>query len=169
MARRSRVELNRSRLEEVRGGLADGVFDLARAIGAVASSRAPDSPYEPYPTGRGLPEQIGAMVYVDGRRTHEWTARSDGARPNLPRGVGVRARGGIVGIVGAGFPGGFNETGTVNMPAQPFMTPAASEVIGSEAEVILSKAMTRRLSGLRSPNTAKIATRIAAARAAKGG
>ena len=163
MARRSRVELNRSRLDEVRGGLADGVFDLVRAIGVVASNNAPDSPYEPYPTGKGLPEQIGAMVYVDGKRTAEWSA--DGQRrPDLPKGQQVRARGGIIGIVGAGFPGLFNETGTVNMHAQPFLTPAANDVIGSEAPVILSKAMARRLSGLRSTNTAKIRARIAAAR-----
>ena len=164
MARRSRVELNRSRLDEVRGGLADGVFDLAQAIGELASSRAPDSPYEPYPTGKGLPEQIGAMVYVDGKRTAEWSARSDGARPNLPRGQQVRARGGIIGIVGAGFPGLFSEAGTIDMHAHPFMTPSASEVIGSEAPIILSKAMTRRLSGQRSANTAKIRARIAASR-----
>ena len=167
--RRSRVEVNRAALDEVNRGLADGIFDLARAVAVVASNDAPDSPYEPYPTGKGLPEQGGALVYVGGKRTHEYSTGHPG-RPNLPRGIGVRKRiGEITGIVGFGFPAMFNELGTVKMHAQPFVTPAASDVVGSQARVILSSAMERRLAGQRSSNTAKIRERIAASRAAKAG
>lgn len=166
MARRSRVEINLAALDEVKAGLADGVFDLARAIVVVAENNAPEGEL---PKGRRyhLAEMGGAEVYVGGKRTHEYS--STGRRPDLPKGVGVRARGGIIGIAGFGFPGMFVEMGTVNMPAQPFLTPAASDVLGSEARVILSAAMMRRLAGQRSPNTAKIRARIAASRAAKAG
>jgi len=169
MARRSRTEINRAALNEVVGGLADGVFDLARAVAVVAANDAPDSPYEPYPTGKGLPEQGGVLVYWNGKRTHEYSTGHPGT-PNLPRGIGVRKRiGYVLGIVGFGFPCMFNELGTVKMHAQPFLTPAASDVIGSEAPIVLSAAMERRLRGQRSPNTAKIKARIAASRAAKSG
>lgn len=161
MARRSRVEINRAKLDEVMGGFADGVFDIARAIGTVAENRAPDA----VPYGQGLVGRIGAIVWVRGQKVREWS--SSGQRPDKPRALRVRSAGEIVGVVGAGFPGMFQELGTVHAPAQPFLTPAAQEVVGGEARVLLSKAMERRLRGERSANTAKIRERIAASRAAR--
>jgi hypothetical protein len=73
----------------------------------------------------------------------------------------------IVGVAGWGFPSMFLEFGTINMPAQPFFTGATQEVLGSEAEVLLSDAMKRRLAGQRSEKSAEISERINAARAAK--
>ena len=164
---RSRVELNRSRLDTVQAGFADGVFDLARAIVVVGESRAP---WAKLPLHRlyHLDEMGGAELYVQGKRTHEYSSNPS-RRPNLPKGMAVRARGGIIGIAGFGFPGNFVELGTVKMRAQPFLTPAAAEVLGSDAKLILSKAMEARLRGERSPNTPKIKARIAASRAARAG
>lgn len=162
MARRSRVEINRAALEEVEGGLADGVFDIARAIVRVAETRAPDAT----PYGEGLVDRGGAAVWVRARKTHE-SASPKGAI-NKPRSVRLRDAGAtIVGIAGFGFPGMFQEAGTVHHRAQPFLTPSASEVLGSEAPLLLSKAMQRRLRGERSVNTARIRERIAASRAAR--
>lgn len=171
--RRSRVEINRAALDEVRAGFADGVFDIARAIGAVAANDAPDAGTGVYPTGaprefgQGLVDRVGAAVWVNGRKTHEWG--SAGGSPDKPRELRVRSEAAVIGVVGAGFPGMFQELGTVHHPAQPFMTPAASEVIGSEANVRLSKAMQRRLRGERSAVGVQIRQRIAASRAAQEG
>lgn len=162
--RRSRVVINRAALDEVMGGLSDGVFDIVRAIGAVAESRAPGPGTSEY---GHLQDRIGAAVWVAGRKVHEWS--SAGGSVDKPREVRVRSEGEYVGVVGAGFPGMFQELGTVHHAAQPFMTPAASEVIGSEAHLRLSAAMQRRLRGERSANTAMIRDRIAASRAAKAG
>lgn len=138
MARRSRVELNRAALDTVRRGLADGVFDLAVAVRAEAERRAPDAP----PTGEGLVASGGAAVWTDGRKTHE----SGSGTVERPRELRTGA-GRITAAVGFTFPGRFQETGTVHHAAQPFLTPAAAEVLGSDAQVILSKAMARRLGG----------------------
>lgn len=169
-ARRSRVEINRAALDEIRGGFADGVFDIARAIGNVAEANAPDTGEGTYPwgaereLGAGLVDRVGAAVWVNGKKTHQWG--SSGGTPDKPREVKVRSEAAVIGVVGAGFPGMFQEAGTVHHRARPFLTPAASEVVGSEAEVRLSKAMQRRLRGERSAVGAQIRQRVAASRAA---
>lgn len=162
--RRSRTEINRAALDEVEAGLADGVFDIARAIVRVAESRAPDAT----PYGEGLVDRGGAALWVRGKKTHESTT-GDGRRVDKPRSLRVRTAGTIVGAAGFGFPAMFQEFGTVHHGAQPFFTPAVAEVIGSDAKVILTAAMERRLRGERSVNTARIRERIAASRAARAG
>jgi hypothetical protein len=164
MARRSRVELNRAALDEVHAAFADGIFDLARAIIRVAENDAPDAP----PYGEGLVERGGAAVWVKGRKTHETTSNPIDQKVRKPLGLVLkRSPSVIVGVAGWGFPALFQEFGTVHHRAQPFFSPAASEVLGSETRVILSAAMERRLAGKRSPRTAGIRRRIVAARAAK--
>lgn len=166
MARRSRVEINRAALDEVMAGLADGVHDVARAIGVVAASRAPYSEHDPdVPPLHHLEDVVGAMTYVRGKRTHEWN--SGPLRPNKPKTVRVRTGPEVLGIVGVGFPGMFVELGTLHAPAQPFFTPAAEEVVGGQAKFLLSAAMERRLSGQRSAKSFVVRDRIAASRAAK--
>lgn len=163
MARRSRVEINRAALDEVTGGLADGVFDIARAIMRVAESRAPDAT----PFGEGLVMRGAAATFVGRKRTHQVRTDGQGGTVPKPRGSTRLVEGQVYGIVGFGFPGMFQELGTVHHGAQPFLTPAASEVVGGEANVRLSKAMQRRLRGERDPKSAEISARIAAAKAAR--
>jgi len=162
---RTRVELNRSRLDEVHAAFADGVFDIARAIIRVAENDAPDrTPY-----GEGLVQRGGAAVWVNGRKTHEMTTNPERPKVDKPRSFRVRsAPRTVAGVAGFGFPALFQEFGTIHHRAQPFFSPAAAEVIGSEAPVILSAAMTRRLGGQRSKKTFEIRERIAAARAKRG-
>lgn len=167
MARKSRVVINRAALDEVTGGLADGVFDITRAILRVSEADAPDA--EPY--GEGLVMRGGAVTFVGRKRVHQ--VRTDGQSTNIlkPKGsrgvTGDERAGQILGLVGWGFPAMFLEFGTVHAAPHPFFTAAVSEVVGSEAEILLSKAMQRRLRGERDPKSAEIGARIAAARAAK--
>lgn len=161
-ARRSRVEINRAALDEIEGGLADGVFDIARAIAVVAASRAPDAP----PYGEGLTDAGGAAVWVRARKVRESTT-GPGGKVDKPRSLTLKSAGAaIVGVVGFGFPGMFLELGTIRMRARPFLTPAAIEILGNQAQLLLSKAMQRRLKGERSANSARIQERIAARRVA---
>lgn len=122
--RRSRVVLNRSRVEATRLALADGLMDAGKAVIEVASRQAPDSPYDPYPRGEGLPKQGGVMALVDGKQVGTWHIR--GAKVDRPR--AARGARGTVVFAGFGFPGRFQEFGTVNHPAQPFLTPARDTV-----------------------------------------
>ena len=163
MARRSRMEFNRAAITEVEAGFADGVFDIARAILRVSESNAPDA--EPY--GEGLVMRGAAITFVGNKRTHQ--VRTDGgeALVRKPRGSRGLKGTGVTGVVGWGFPAMFLEMGTVKMPAQPFFTPAVSEVVGGEARLLLSKAMQRRLRGERDPKSAGITERVKAARAAR--
>jgi hypothetical protein len=165
MARRSRLEVNRAALDVVTLGLADGVFDVARAILRVAEATAPDA--EPY--GEGLVSRGAAITFVGSKRTHQ--VRTDGSSTTVrkPRGSRRLAGAGVTGIVGFGFPSMFQELGTVNHRAQPFLTPAVAEVAGGEAKVLLSRAMQRRLRGERDPKSADISARVGAARAARAG
>lgn len=157
-AKRSRVVLNRAALNEIDGGLADGVFDIVRTIAVVAASRASDAP----PYGEGLVDAGGAAVWVRGRKVAEMTTGPEG-KVDKPRGLTLKSAGAtIVGVVGFGFPALFVELGTILMRAIPFLTPAALEVLGSQVQLLLSKAMVRRLGGQRSIHTARIQQRIAA-------
>jgi hypothetical protein len=175
MPRMSRVELNRAALAQVDLALADGVFDIARAIVRVAESRAPDADTGFYPKkwgggprllGEGLVDRGGAGVWVNGRKTHGTTS-AEGRPVKKPRALRVKSMGAnIVGVAGFGFPAAFEELGTLHAPAQPFLTPAVAEVV-PDAKVILSAAMERRFRGERSEKTAMISARIAAAKAKK--
>lgn len=163
MARRSRVEINRAALDEVMGGLADGVSEISSRILLHAALRAPDAPVK----GEGLVRRNAAITFVGKKRVFQ--RRGDGGTGTVrkPRGSTGLREGQVYGIVGFGFPGMFQELGTVNHAAQPFLTPAAAQVVGSEAHVALSTAMQRRLRGERDPKSAEIGARVSAARAAR--
>ena len=165
MARRSRVEINRAALDEVMGGLADGVSAIGGRILLHATLRAPDAT----PFGVGLVKSGAALTFVGKKRVFQ--RRGDGGTTTVrkPRGSAGLRDGKVLGVVGFGFPGMFQELGTVNHAAQPFLSPAAAQVVGSEAHVELSKAMQRRLRGERDPKSAEISARISAARAARAG
>jgi hypothetical protein len=163
MARRSRVEINRAGLDAVMGGLADGVSAIASRILLRAVLKAPDAPA----MGEGLVRRNAAITFVGKKRVFQRRGDGDGATVKKPRGSDRLQEGRVLAIVGFGFPGMFQEFGTVHHGAQPFLTPAASEVVGSEAQVLLSTAMQRRLRGERDPKSAEIGARISAARAAR--
>ncbi len=110
--RYARVELNRATFRLIDLGLADGVARLGDAI--VGTADVPDA--EPY--GKGLVTRGGFVVFLNGvqvagtasRPTREWLAAS-----------------GVTAFVGWGFPGRFQELGTVNQPPRPFVMPAMEQ------------------------------------------
>jgi hypothetical protein len=132
MARKvsARVVLNRSRLDEVRGALADGL----QAMGADIVEHA--NPPDAEPFGVGLVTSGGTYVAVDGKKVG-----GDSSRPRA-----VRGEPGIVAVVGFGFPGRFQEFGTIHSPAQPFLSPAVDEVLPN-LEQYLAPAIRARLGG----------------------
>lgn len=121
------MELNQSRLDDVTLAVADGLFEAAKAIVELASARAPDSPYDPFPLGEGLPKQGGVLVYAGNKKTHGWSIRGD--QPVKPRAARASTKShSVVAIAGFGFPARFNEAGTIRQPARPFLAPSSREI-----------------------------------------
>lgn len=129
MARPStRVVLNRNAVRTVQLAIADGLFEVGRTIIEVAD------PPDAQPFGQGLVTQGGALAYVGDRKVAGWSQR--GTQPKKPRAVKVRGRGEIMAVAGFGFPGRFQEMGTVNHGAQPFLTPAMNRTVGHAADIM---------------------------------
>jgi len=115
LARRAaKVELNYAALVAITRAVADGAFELAKAI--VAGADAPDAT----PLGEGLVDQGGVIAYVDRKLVATY---STGADPTVKKPRAAKLGPGVVVIAGYGFPGRFQEGGTVNQPARPFLTP----------------------------------------------
>jgi hypothetical protein len=137
MARTTRVELNRRALHELALAFADGVHEVGKRIVEVAD------PPDAAPYGEGLITRGGVLTYVDAKKVAGWT--KEGEQPSKPRSVVIRReRGNILAIVGFGFPGHFQELGTVHHRAQPFLTPAVSRV-EPEAIAILDRVVRPKL------------------------
>jgi hypothetical protein len=129
MARPTRIELNRQALNEVAGAFADGVFEVGKAI--VENADPPDAA----PFGEGLVTRGGVLAYHGSRMIGAWSL--SGKKPKKPRKVKVRAEeGNVYAIVGFTFPGRFQETGTINHAAQPFLTPAVNQTRGQAAAIL---------------------------------
>lgn len=106
--------------------VADGLFAIAMRIGEVAAAAAPDAPELNY----GLPENWGAGAWANGKLIDGFGATS-GEAFSKPRGTGPVPKVGAAAVIGFGFPGRFNELGTVNQPARPFLGPAALHMASS--------------------------------------
>jgi hypothetical protein len=123
----AKVRLKKAALDDVTFIVADGLHEAGRVIEEIASANAPDSPYEPYPTGEGLPKQGGVLTYVGNAKVDGWSRR--GSQPAKPRAVRATTKAhSVVTIVGFGFPGRLAELGTVRTPAQPFLAPARDQL-----------------------------------------
>lgn len=126
----ARTVINRKALTAIRAGLVDGVEDLGRAI--VARINPPDDPTTSETIG------VDYGVWADGRKV------AGGA--TKPRSQSVRK--GVTLVVGVGFPGRFNEIGTVHQPARPFFTPEVLAEI-PETAGYLRPAVKRAIGGTR--------------------
>jgi len=136
------MELNLSRFDDVTRAVADGMFDAARTVVEDAARSAPDSPYDPYPTGEGLPKQGGVLAYIANKKTHGWSIRGD--QPKKPRSIRTATKQhSVVVAAGFGFPARFAERGTVRMRGRPFLEPAfdraATSIAGMIARVAKAK------------------------------
>ncbi len=134
----SRVVLNKAALDQTQRAIGEGVKLIARSIAEQAASRAPDAT----PFGVGLVDQWGVLVYVNGKKIDD--ASGDGSTVKKPRGARTSKTGGLEAFVGFGFPGRFQETGTVNHAAQPFFTPAVMGVLPS-AQTLMRAAAAQHL------------------------
>lgn len=110
MARKvsSRTVVNRKALDAISGGIVDGLAHMGATI--IGRTRPPDA--EPF--GKGLVTTGDWGVWAGTRKVAGTASK--------PRGVKT-AKGTIVMVVGFGFPGRFQELGTINQPARPFFTP----------------------------------------------
>ena len=143
VARTKRVEVYRQAFDAIQLGAADGLFEIAQNI--VNGANPPDSPRQPYPIGKGLPEQGGAAAWIGKRKVNN--ASRDGSSVAKPRSL-VLNEGQATAIAGFGFPARFVELGTVDTHAEPFLTPSAMREV-PDGEAVLSAAMNRRLRGQR--------------------
>lgn len=119
MARKpnARVELNRSKLNEVQLGIAQGLHELAVSIAQDASSQVTVSTDDWH-----IRDHWGAATYVDGKKVLDTS--SDGSATAKPR--EFRAPKGLSAIAGFDFPARFLEVGTSDTAAQPFLSPAST-------------------------------------------
>lgn len=130
-----RVVLHRETIDAVILGGVDGLFALAKDVVLEAAANAPDSPYDPYPAGEGLPKQGGVLVYVGNTKTHGWSIRGD--QPKKPRSARLSTKQhSVVALAGFGFPGRFSERGTIRQRAQPFLAPSRDEVAPRIPEIV---------------------------------
>jgi hypothetical protein len=156
MAQTSRVVLNRKAFAEIDLAIADGLFAVALRVLDVV--RVPDAP----PYGQGLVQGGGAVAFLGGKKVNGTTI--GGKQIKKPYGLKTGSTEAVA-AVGFGFPARFVELGTVDTQAEPFLTPAVMGVVGSDADVVLSEAVQRRLRGER--EVGGVGDKIAASRATK--
>lgn len=104
-----RVVLDPKVVDEIRSAAAEGLLAFAEEI--LAKANPPDAT----PYGVGLVDNHGIAVFIDGRQV--------AGDAQVPPQADVLATG-ISAFVGYGFPGRFQELGTINQAARPFLTPA---------------------------------------------
>ena len=111
-----KMVLNRAAVDQIILATADGLFELGKSI--VNNAKVPDAA----PYGEGLVQGGAAVAYVGYKRVGEWSKTGDPvAKPRRAR-LTPAADSSTV-IFGYGFPGRFQEQGTVKQAAKPFLTP----------------------------------------------
>lgn len=129
----SRTVLNRACLTAIGEGLASGLEDVGTR--AIENTEPPDAA----PFGEGLITTGDWGVWNGTRKV--------GGTATKPRSVKLSGEG-ITLVAGYGFPGRFQEFGTVNQPARPFLSPAMLETL-PEVAALLSPRVRDRLRGVR--------------------
>lgn len=107
------VQINRAALTALGQGIADGLAAVGARTLELAAPNVPDEP----PIGKGLVQSGSYVVYIQKKKVagNATLARVD--------------KKGIVLYVGFGFPGRFNEIGTIHQPARPFLSPAFVQAV----------------------------------------
>lgn len=107
------VKLNRKALSDIREAEVRALEEMGQRVIDVAD------PPDATPFGEGLVTTGNYGVWADGKKVAGELRKPK--RLNIKQGVTL--------IVGYGFPGRFQELGTVKMAANPFLTPAMLEVV----------------------------------------
>lgn len=139
---KARVVLNRQAFHQIDLANTDGLMAVAEEV--INAARPPDAP----PYGKGLLQGGGWLAYFGSKKIGG--QMQDGRNVSKPRSLRDTLQ---VAIAGWGFPGRFVELGTVDTPAEPFLTAAVASV-EPHADVVLSKRIRGRLAGLRDPRAA---------------
>lgn len=129
----ARTVLNKQALNAIAQGFAEGMGALGQAI--IEITTPPDA--EPF--GEGLVTTGDWGVWAGTKKV--------GGTASRPRGVKL-SKTGITLIAGYGFPGRFQELGTIHQPARPFFTPSVVEEI-PQTEEHLKRPVQRALKGVR--------------------
>lgn len=122
-----RPKFNEAGYRELRLAIANGVLLVGEEI--VRNANVPDAP----PYGVGLVKSGAAAAFVDGQKV--------GGTADAPRTAETGT--GIVGVFGFGFPARFQEEGTVNQTARPFLTPSVMEVQPRAGAIIITEVKAR--------------------------
>jgi len=133
MARKtsSRVVLNRSRLDRVHLAMATGVYQVGKEI--LRATHPPDAT----PWGVGLVNNGGVLLYRGRAKLAGFGL--DGRQPRPPRAARVSRDPNLTqAIVGYGFPGRFQELGTIHQRARPFLTPAVQQILPNAPIIMAS-------------------------------
>lgn len=126
----ARVVLNRAAIDQLVLAAADGAFELAKTI--VGEAEVPDA--EPF--GEGLVQGGGVVAYVGKKRVGAWNTNG-GADVAKPRAAKLGTKDGSITVIGGyGFPGRFQEEGTAEQAAQPFLTPSLLQRLPDAAPFI---------------------------------
>jgi len=135
MARRvgARTVLNRKCLSAISEGMAEGL----ESVGATAIENTTPPDAEPF--GEGLVTTGDWGLWLGTKKV--------GGTATKPRSVKLGTTG-LTLIAGYGFPGRFQEFGTIRQPARPFLTPAMLETLPTVADH-LAPAVQARLRGVR--------------------
>lgn len=140
--RRGRIALNRAALDEIQLAGVDGLVELSKSI--LRGAHVPDAT----PYGEGLIERGGLVAYVDRKQVANWSVSSADPIVNKPRAAKL-GPGSLV-VAGFGFPGRFQEIGTVHQPGRPFVSPELARQV-PRAGVFIKAAAKRRLARKGSP------------------
>lgn len=124
----TRVVLNMAALNEIQQQLANGLLDLGTQIAQEAAGKVH---YGSEKYGH-VEDKWGVAIWVDGKKVAQRSA--DGSATNKPR--AFRPGKGLLGFVGFGWPGRFEEVGTSDTPSHPFLTPAGMSFVGSAVAIV---------------------------------
>jgi hypothetical protein len=160
--RRSRVIMNRSALDVLQLGMADGLLELGQRIIAEAQANAPRDPEAAAARGVPMMADTGhAVVYALGKKVG-----GEEGGTGKPRGMKTPKDQAVLGVWFSSPLAHLNELGTIKMAAQPFLTPALMANIGDTGPYVQA-AMNKRAATApqRAMKSAEIKARIAAAKA----
>jgi hypothetical protein len=125
-----RMVINRAAVDQIILATADGLFELGKKI--VADADVPDAA----PYGVGLVQGGGVIAFVGNKRVAVWSKTGDSVKK--PRAAKLSPKGsmGVTVVFGYGFPGRFQEAGTIHQPSKPFLTPSALATLPAAEDLI---------------------------------
>lgn len=140
--RARRIQWNRAALDELEGGMADGLLNMGLRIALDAAAHAPKDPEAAAARGVPMLKDTGfVQVWAKGKRV-------GGVWQKRPKGGAVPPDQ-VVLFVGFNSPiAHLLELGTVKMNARPFLLPAFNRAI-SGLESVVVPAMGKRMAGAR--------------------